>query len=160
MVVASKVISRNVARSQVISQKIILTDRITSLLPQVQAEMNIASALPQTEADFFDEKGLPKQYIPQNQQQHTGSMYVLKKFQGNPNDDILFSDNGVEIQHSVSGPDPAPIPTPDFPFQEFPLTEVVNQSQIDYFQHFRYVRSERKQQFFEKKPPYEYQIPH
>ena len=93
--------------------------------------MNIASALPQTEADFFDEKGLPKQYIPQNQQQHTGSMYILKKFQGKPNDDILFSDNGVEIQHSVSDPDPAPIPTPDFPFQEFPLTEVVNQSQID-----------------------------
>ena len=94
-------------------------------------KMNIASALPQTEADFFDEKGLPKQYIPQNQQQHTGSMYVLKKFQGNPNDDILFSDNGVEIQHSIPGPDPTPIPTPDFPFQEFPLTEIVNQSQID-----------------------------
>ena len=91
-------------------------------------KMNIASTLPQTEADFFDEKGLPKQYIPQNQ--HTGSMYVLKKFQGNPND-ILFSDNGVEIQHSVPGTDPAPIPTPDFPFQEFPLTEVVKQSQID-----------------------------
>ena len=85
--------------------------------------MNIASTLPHTEADFFDEKGLPKQYIPQNQ--HTGSMYVLKKLQGNPND-ILFSDNGVEIQHSVSDPDPAPIPTP-----EFPLTEVVKQSQID-----------------------------
>ena len=97
--------------------------------------MNIASAVPPLEADFFDEKGLQKQYIPQNQQQHTGSMYVLKKFQGKPNDDILFSDNGVEIQHnistSVSGPDPAPIPTPDFPFQEFPLTEVVNQSQKD-----------------------------
>ena len=93
-------------------------------------KMNIASTLPQTEADFFDEKGLPKQYIPQNQQQHTGSMYVLKNFQGKPND-ILFSDNGVEIQHSVSDPDPAPIPTPDFPFQEFPLTEVVRQSQID-----------------------------
>ena len=92
--------------------------------------MNIASTLPQTEADFFDEKGLPKQYIPQNQ--HTGSMYVLKKFQGKPND-ILFSDNGIEIQHSVSDPDPAPIPTPDFPFQEFPLTEVVKQSQIDYY---------------------------
>ena len=43
--------------------------------------MNFASTLPQTEADFFDEKGLPKQYIPQNQ--HTGSMYVLRKFQGN-----------------------------------------------------------------------------
>ena len=91
-------------------------------------KMNIANTLPQTEADFFDEKGLPKQYIPQNQ--HTGSMYVLKKFQGKPND-ILFSDNGVEIQHSVSDPDPTPIPTPDFPFQEFPLTEVVRQSQID-----------------------------
>ena len=96
-------------------------------------KMNIASAAPPLETDFFDEKGLLKQYIPQNQQQyqHTGSMYVLKKFQGNPSDDILFSDNGVEIQHSVSDPDPAPIPTPDFPFQEFPLTEVVSQSQID-----------------------------
>ena len=90
-------------------------------------KMNIASAVSQ--ADFFDEKGILKEYTPQNQ--HTGSMYVLKKFQGNPNDDILFSDNGVEIQHSVPGPDPTPIPTPDFPFQEFPLTEIVKQSQID-----------------------------
>ena len=90
-------------------------------------KMNIASAVSQ--ADFFDEKGILKEYTPQNQ--HTGSMYVLKKFQGNPNDDILFSDNGVEIQHSVPGPDPTLIPTPDFPFQEFPLTEVVKQSQID-----------------------------
>ena len=99
--------------------------------------MNFASAAP-IEADFFDEKGVVKQYIPQHPQyQPTGSMYVLKKFQGNPSDDILFSDNGVEIQHntptSVSDPDPAPILSPDFPFQEFPLTEVVNQSQIDYF---------------------------
>ena len=99
-------------------------------------KMNIASTLPHTDADFFDEKGILKEYNPQNRQQHTGSMYVLKKFQGNPSD-ILFSDNGVEIQHntptSVSDPDPAPtpIPTPDFPFQEFPLTEVVRQSQID-----------------------------
>ena len=94
-------------------------------------KMNIASAVSQ--ADFFDEKGILKEYTPQNQ--HTGSMYVLKKFQGNPSGDILFSDNGVEIQHntstSVPGPDPAPIPTPDFPFQEFLLTEVVKQSQID-----------------------------
>ena len=92
-------------------------------------KMNIASTVSQ--ADFFDEKGVLKEYTPQNQ--HTGSMYILRKFQGNPNDDILFSDNGVEIQHSVSDPDPAPIPTPDFPFQEFPLTEVVDQSQIDYY---------------------------
>ena len=104
--------------------------------PTGPSRMNFASTAP-LEADFFDEKGTLKQYIPQNQQQHqhTGSMYVLKKFQGNPNDDILFSDNGVEIQHntstSVSDPDPAPILSPDFPFQEFPLTEVVNQSQKD-----------------------------
>ena len=93
-------------------------------------KMNIASAVPQ--ADFFDEKGLLKEYIPQNQQQyqHTGSMFVLKKVQ-DPNNAILLSENGVEIQHSVPDPDPAPIPTPDFPFQEFPLTEVVTQSQID-----------------------------
>ena len=97
-------------------------------------KMNIASAVSQ--ADFFDEKGVLKEYTPQNQ--HTGSMYVLKKFQGNPNN-IFFSDNGIEIQQgistSVSDPDPAPTPilTPDFPFQEFPLTEVVRQSQIDYY---------------------------
>ena len=97
-------------------------------------KMNIASTLPHTDADFFDEKGILKEYNPQNRQQHTGSMYVLKKFQGNPSD-ILFSGNGVEIQHSVSDPDPAPTPilTPDFPFQEFPLTEVVKQSQTDYY---------------------------
>ena len=99
--------------------------------PTGPGKMNIANAVAQ--ADFFDEKGILKEYTPQNQ--HTGSMYVLKKFQGNPSGDILFSDNGVEIQHntptSVSDPDPAPIPTPDFPFQEFPLTEVVKQSQID-----------------------------
>ena len=93
--------------------------------------MNFATTLPQTEAEFFDEKGLLKEYNPQQQQyQHTGSMFILKKIQ-DPNNTILLSEDGVEIQHSVSDPDPAPIPTPDFPFQEFPLTEVVNQSQKD-----------------------------
>ena len=96
------------------------------------SKMNFASTLPQTEAEFFDEKGLPKEYNPQVQQQyqHTGSMFILKKIQ-DPNNAILLSEDGVEIQHSVSDPDPAP--SPDFPFQEFPLTEVVNQSQIDYY---------------------------
>ena len=88
-------------------------------------KMNIVSAVPQ--ADFFDEKGVAKQYIPQNQ--HTGSMFILKKIQ-DPNNAILLSEDG-EIQHSVSDPDPAPILSPDFPFQEFPLTEVVSQSQTD-----------------------------
>ena len=98
-------------------------------------KMNIASTAPQIQADFFDEKGVLKEYRPsvhqqQQQYQHTGSMFILKRAQ-NPSNAILFSDNGVEIQHSVPDPDPAPIPSPDFPFQEFPLTEVVSQSQID-----------------------------
>ena len=94
--------------------------------------MNIASAAPQIQADFFDEKGVLKEYIPQNQQQyqHTGSMFVLKKVQ-DPSNDIVFSEEGVEIQHPVPESVPAPVPSPDFPFQEFPLTEVVSQSQID-----------------------------
>ena len=93
-------------------------------------KMNFASTAP-LEADFFNEKGVLKQYIPQNQQpQHTGSMFILKKVQ-DPNNAILLSEDGEEIQHSVSDPDPAPILSPDFPFQEFPLTEVVNQSQKD-----------------------------
>ena len=94
------------------------------------SRMNFASTLPQTEAEFFDEKGLLKEYNPQVPQQHTGSMFILKKVQ-DPNNAILLSEDGEEIQHSVSDPDPAPILSPDFPFQEFPLTEVVNQSQKD-----------------------------
>ena len=98
--------------------------------------MNFASTLPQTEAEFFDEKGLLKEYRPsvhfdeRVQQQHTGSMFVLKKIQ-DPSNAILFSEDGVEIQHKTSTSVLDPIPTPDFPFQEFPLTEVVTQSQID-----------------------------
>ena len=110
--------------------------------------MNIASTLPQTEAEFFDEKGLPKEYRPSVQQhqqyQPTGSMFVLKKVQNrniqqDPNNAILLSEDGTEIQHhistpiaeSVPAPAPTSIPSPDFPFQEFPLTEVATQSQTD-----------------------------
>ena len=79
--------------------------------------------LPQTEADFFDEKGLLKEYRPpvqqqqQQQYQQMGGMFALRKI--------------PIIPSSVSGPVPDPVSTPDFPFQEFPLMEVVNQSQID-----------------------------
>ena len=77
--------------------------------------------LPQTEADFFDEKGLLKEYRPPVQQhqqyQQMGGMFALRKI--------------PIIPSSVSDPVPDPTPSPDFPFQEFPLTEVVNQSQID-----------------------------
>ena len=84
-------------------------------------KMNIASTLPQTEADFFDEKGLLKEYrhpVQQHQQQQQyqqmGGMFALRKI--------------PIIPGSVSDPAEDPVPTPDFPFQEFPLTEVVNQS--------------------------------
>ena len=99
-------------------------------------KMNFASTLPQTEAEFFDEKGLLKEYRPpvqqqqQQQYQYTGSMFVLKKVQ-DPNNAILLSENGVEIQHLVPESVPGPVRSPDFPFQEFLLTEVVSQSQID-----------------------------
>ena len=89
--------------------------------------MNFASTLPQTEADFFDEQGLLKEYRPpvqQQQQQQTGGMFVLRKIP-------IASLAPGSVSESVSDPAPDPVPTPDFPFQEFPLTEVVTQSQID-----------------------------
>ena len=89
-------------------------------------KMNFASTLPQTEAEFFDEKGLLKEYRPpvqqqQQQYQQTSGMFVLRKIP------IISS----SVSESVPDPAPDPVPTPDFPFQEFPLTEVVTQSQID-----------------------------
>ena len=80
-------------------------------------KMNYASVapLPQINADFFDEKGVPKEYRPPVQQQQTAGMFVLRKIDPS----------------SVSDPVPDPAPSPDFPFQEFPLTEVATQSQTD-----------------------------
>ena len=90
-------------------------------------KMNFASTLPQTEAEFFDEKGLLKEYrppVPQQQQQQTSGVFVLRKIP-------IASLTPSSVSESVPDPVPDPIPTPDFPFQEFPLTEVVTQSQID-----------------------------
>ena len=84
--------------------------------------------LPQTEADFFDEKGLLKEYRPpvqqqqQQQYQQIGGMFALRK---------ISITSSTPSSVSVSDPTPDPVPSPDFPFQEFPLTEVVTQSQID-----------------------------
>ena len=88
-------------------------------------KMNYVHTAP-LEADFFDEKGLLKEYRPPvQQQQQTGSMFVLRKIP-------IASLTPSSVSESVPDPVPDPVPTPDFPFQEFPLTEVVNQSQIDY----------------------------
>ena len=116
--------------------------------PTGPGKMNVASAVPQ--ADFFDEKGLLKEYNPQ-QYQHTGSMFILKKVQ-DPSNAILLSEDG-EIQHSVSDPDPAPNLSPDFPFQEFPLTEVVNQSQKDSYSISDTLVSRECSNSTEKAPP-------
>ena len=122
MVVALKVISRNVARSQVTSQKDNSNQQNQS--PSTgPGRINIASTLPQTEADFFNEKGLLKEYRPpvqqqqQQQYQQIGGMFALRKI--------------PIIPSSVSESVPDPAPSPDFPLQEFLLTEIVNQSQID-----------------------------
>ena len=82
--------------------------------------MNFAAAVHQPEADFFDERGLPKEYKPPPMQPQIGSMNILRKVPNQANASTLVSD-----------PVPDPVPTQDFPFLEFPLMEVVNQSQID-----------------------------
>ena len=94
-----------------------------------------AAAIP--EADFFDERGNYKEYRPPAQhpamQQQIGSMNILRKVH-NPDNAILISEDGVETQITstlTSGPVSVSVPTPDFPFTEFPSTEVVTQSQTD-----------------------------
>ena len=91
--------------------------------------MRYAAAVP-AEADYFDERGIYKEYRPPVQhpaiQQQTGSMNILRKVHY-PNNATILSEDGTEISTS----DPGSVPTPDFPFIEFPSTEVVNQSQID-----------------------------
>ena len=97
--------------------------------------MNMAIAVPHLEADFFDERGLPKSYN-QPPAPQIGSMNILRKV---PQDGVLLiSEHGEEIQPQPKQPNNTPsvsgsVPSPDFPFLEFPLTEVVNQSQIDSF---------------------------
>ena len=86
--------------------------------------MRYASAVP-LQADYFDERGIHKEYrspaVQQPAMQH-GSMNILRKVHS-PNNATILSEDGIEISTSV--------PTPDFPFTEFPSTEVVIQSQID-----------------------------
>ena len=95
--------------------------------------MRFAAAIP-TEADFFDERGNHQEYRPPMVQPRIGSMNILKKVH-NPSNAIILSEDGVEIQintsTSTSDPTPVSVPTPDFPFTEFPSTEVVIQSQMD-----------------------------
>ena len=88
--------------------------------------MRFAAAVP-AEADYFNERGIYKEYRPPAMQQQIGSMNILRKVH-NPNNATILSEVGTETSTSDSGS----IPTPDFPFIEFLSTEVVNQSQIDF----------------------------
>ena len=85
--------------------------------------MRFAAAVP-AEADYFDERGIYKEYRPPMMQQQIGSMNILRKVHNNA---TILSEDGTETSTSDSGS----VPTPDFPFIEFPSTEVVIQSQID-----------------------------
>ena len=94
--------------------------------------MRYTAAVP-LETDYFDERGIHQEYRPPQ----IGNMNVLRKIH-NPSNVITISEDGVEIQNNISNtststsdPVPVPVPTPDFPFTEFPSTEVVIQSQID-----------------------------
>ena len=80
-------------------------------------DMRYAAAIP--DADYFDERGIYKEYRPPMMQQQIGSMNILRKVH-NPDNAILISDGTGSV------------PTPDFTFTEFPSTEVVTQSQIDF----------------------------
>ena len=87
--------------------------------------MRFAAAVP-AEADYFDERGIYKEYRPTMMQQQLGSMNILRKVH-NPNNATILSEDGTVTSTSDSGS----VPTPDFPFTEFPSMEVVIQSQID-----------------------------
>ena len=95
--------------------------------------MNYAAIVPPLEADFFDERGIQKQYKAPPMQQHIGSMNVLRKVQ-DPSNCTYISENSEEIHYnstSTTGSVSGSVPTSDSPFIEFPSTEVANQSQID-----------------------------
>ena len=113
MDVASKVTSRNVVRKQVSFQK---DNSNRENQSSSTGNMRYAAAIP--DADYFDERGIHKEYRPPMMQQQIGSMNILRKVHNNA---ILISEDGT-----------GSIPTPDFPFTEFPSTEVVTQSQIDF----------------------------
>ena len=98
--------------------------------------MNVATAVSQLDAEFFNERGLPKVYnLPPTTQ--IENMNILKTIP--QNDAILLSERGEEIQltEQLKQPNntpsvPGSVPASDFSQIEFPLTEVVTQSQIDF----------------------------
>ena len=94
--------------------------------------MHIAQAVPQLDADFFNEKGIPKIYNPPLAQQQLRGMNIPKSFY--QTGAILVSDEGVIIspkEQNDSISVPGSVQASDFPPVEFPSTQGVFQSQID-----------------------------
>ena len=96
----------------------------------------MVTAVPQLDAEFFDDRGLPKVYNLPPTAPQIGSMNIFKKVP--QNNAILVSERGEEIQliEQPKQPNNTPsvtgsVPASDFSQIEFPLTEVINQSQID-----------------------------
>ena len=113
-------------------------------------KMNFASTLPQIEADFFDEKGLLKEYRPpvqqqqqQQQYQQTGGMFVLRKIP-------IANLTPGSVSDSVSRSSSRSSPYSRFPIPRISAHGSSKPISNRFFQHFRYVGSEREQQFFEK----------
>ena len=104
--------------------------------------MRYASAVP-LQADYFDERGIHKEYRSPAVQQpamQQGSMNILRKVH-NPNNATILSEDGIKNFYFSS-------------YSRFSLYRISvhgssNSISNRFFQHFRYVASERKQQFFE-----------
>ena len=104
-------------------------------------KMNFASTLPQTEAEFFDEKGLLKEYRPpvqQQQQQQTSGMFILEK------------DSNCKLNSKFSFRVSSRSSPRSNPYSRFPIPRIFTHGSSNsisnrFFQHFRYVRSERNQ---------------
>ena len=106
--------------------------------------MRFAAAVP-AEADYFDERGIYKEYRPTAIQQQIGSMNILRKVH-NPNNATILSEDGTEnfyFRFRFNS------------YSRFPLHRIsVHGSSKPisnrFFQHFRHIASEREQQFFEQ----------
>ena len=92
--------------------------------------MHVATAVPHLEADFFNERRLPKIYN-QPPAPQIRNMNILRSIP--KKDTILISENGEEFQPTEQSNQPnntpavpGSVPPSDFPQIEFLLMEVVN----------------------------------
>ena len=58
--------------------------------------MNVDMVVPQLDADFFNERGLPKTYNLPPAQQQIGSMNIVKRIQPSSNDILISEDSEIQ----------------------------------------------------------------